>query len=98
MSHFGKIQASLVNELGWEKSKASDVWNGVRPYRRSIVNEVAAWLGIEPYEMLMPPEDALRLRQMREAAQAIAANYPIAAEKGRAFAGPTTSRTRRKSG
>ncbi len=77
MRHFDKRQASLVNELGWERSKASDVWHGVRPYRRSVVNEIAGWLDLQPYELLMPPHEALKLRELRSAAHAIAASHPI---------------------
>ena len=77
MRFFDKRQASLVNELGWERSKASDVWHGSRPYRRSVVNEVSVWLGLEPYELLMPPDEAMKLRELRAAAHAIAANHPI---------------------
>lgn len=76
VTHFGKRQAALVNELGWDKARASYLWHGKQPYRRDIVNEVASWLGIEPFELLMPPSDALALRSLREAAKAIVANQP----------------------
>lgn len=72
MRHFGKRQASLVSELGWLKGRASKVWNGVIGYRREIVVELADWLKIRPYELLMPPEEALALRNIRESAQTIA--------------------------
>lgn len=71
--HFGKRQASLVNELGWLKGRANKFWHGEHDYRRELVNEISAWLGIEPYELLMPPERALALRRLRETAHAIAA-------------------------
>ena len=73
MGYFGKRQASLVNELGWEKSKANDVWHGKRPYRRDLVNEIATWLGLEPFELLMIPERAMALRRLRQTAQLIVA-------------------------
>jgi hypothetical protein len=73
MAHFGKRQAALSNELGWTKGRAHYVWHGNTPYGRDVVNEVAAWLGIEPFELLMPPRDALNLRRLRESAMAIAA-------------------------
>lgn len=72
--HAGKRQADLVNDLGWLKNHAHRIWHGKQPYRRDIVNDVARWLGIEPYELLMPPEQALQLRQFRNAAIAIANN------------------------
>lgn len=73
VAHFKKRQASLTNELGWNKGRANGIWHGRQPYSRAIVNEVAAWLGIEPYELLMPPQKALQLRAFEEAAKAIAA-------------------------
>jgi hypothetical protein len=71
MAHFGKIQADLSKELGWTKNRAHVVWHGTQPYRREIVNEVAAWLGIKPFELLMLPREALALRRMRENAAVI---------------------------
>lgn len=70
--HLGKRQAGLVNDLGWLKSRASKVWNGEQPYRRDTVNEISQWLGIEPFELLMHPREALALRQFRESAAIIA--------------------------
>lgn len=72
----GKRQADLVNELGFAKNQAFRVWHGKQPYRRDIVNQLASWLGIEPYELLMPPERAARLKQLEESAYAIAADRP----------------------
>lgn len=90
MEHKGKRQASLVNELGWLKGRASKFWNGAHPYRREIVNEIAAWLQIEPYELLMPPAKALAYRQMEETARRIAGApvFAEAADGGRAYEGP----------
>lgn len=72
LTYAQKRQADLVNDLGWSRRKASDVCNGVQPYKRDIVNEVAVWLGVEPYELLMSPDDAIRLRHIRQAMLAIA--------------------------
>lgn len=68
-----KRQVDLINELGWSKGKASKFWNDKYDYRREVVNQIAAWLEIEPYELLMPPELALSLRALRESALTIAA-------------------------
>lgn len=73
LAHFGKRQASLVNELGWDKSKAHIIFHSKQPYRRDIVNEVSEWLGIRPFELLMPPSEALALHRLRETAALIAA-------------------------
>lgn len=83
MALAGKRQANLVAELGWTRRKASEVFNGDQPYKRDLVNEISAWLEIEPFELLMPPDAAFQLRQLREAAVAIAATQQPAKEKGR---------------
>ncbi len=75
LTHLGKRQASLVNELGWDKARANYVWHGRIPYRRDVVNEISKWLGIHPFELLMPPLEAIALRSLRETALAIAADH-----------------------
>ena len=69
--HLGKRQASLVNELGWDKSRANFLWHSKQPYRRDDVNAVAKWLNIAPHELLMRPAEALALRRLRETAAEI---------------------------
>ena len=77
MARREKRQADLVRELGWTRRKASELYNGDQPYKRDIVNEVARWLQIEQFELLMSPDEADQLRQVRQAALAIAANEGI---------------------
>lgn len=72
----GKRQTDLVRELGWVKGRANKYFHGHHPYRREIVNELSNWLEIEPYELLMTPAEALRLRRLRDAAIEIAAAQP----------------------
>lgn len=81
--HFGKRQADAQRELGWNKSTASFLWNNKQRYSQNLVEEAADWLGIEPYELLMKPEDAMALRRIRSSARQIAAE-----EEGRAWEGP----------
>jgi transcriptional regulator with XRE-family HTH domain len=69
----GKRQADLVKELGWLKNAAHRIWHGKQPYRRETVNEIAEWLGIKPYELLMTPKEAVALRRLRETAAQIVA-------------------------
>lgn len=76
MTQFGKVQFALVTELGWHKGTANKVWHGDQPYKRDMVNEIAAWLNIKPYELLMHPEDAMAIRRTREAAALVVANNP----------------------
>lgn len=71
MAHFGKKQVSLVKELGWQRARASKVWNGVNEYRRDLINEIADWLGLEPYELLLPPDRAMAIRGMYQSAENI---------------------------
>ncbi len=64
----GVRQVDAVNHLGWSKAQASDLWTGKQRYTQDLIDEVAAWLRLQPYELLMPPEDALAIRQMRQSA------------------------------
>ena len=73
MRHLGKKQVALVNELGWDKARANFVWHGKTPYRREIVNEIATWLGIEPYELMMTPKMAAAFKSLRRSAEQIVA-------------------------
>lgn len=73
MAFFDKKQASLNNDLGWSKARMNAIWHGKQRFNRDLLFEVADWLGIEAYELLMHPKAALQLRQLREAAVAIAA-------------------------
>lgn len=70
-AHFGKKQADAQRDLGWSRSTASGLWNLSQKYTQERVDEVALWLGIAPYELLMPPPEALALRRLRETAFAI---------------------------
>lgn len=72
----GKRQADLVEEIGWHKTTAHRLWHGLQPYRRDFLNQAAHWLGIQPYELLMRPSDALALRRLRETAAVIVAEDP----------------------
>lgn len=72
--HLGRKQAQLVTELGFTKNTAHKIWHSKQPYRRDIVNKIAGWLGIAPFELLMPPRDALALRRLRSTAAEIVAS------------------------
>lgn len=96
MQYLGKRQADLAKELGWAKGRANKFYHGQHPYRRDVVNELSAWLGIQPYELLMSPQEALQLRHLRQAALAIAAQQkplpPInSPQAGRGRAAPIGS-------
>lgn len=75
MQHRGKRQADLVKELGWAKGRANKFYHSQHPYRREVINELAAWLEIEPWELLMEPARALKIKRLTEAVTEIA-NQP----------------------
>lgn len=93
MAHTKKRQAHLVSDLGWSRRKASEVFNGDQPYKRETVNELSEWLQIEPFELLLPPEEAIALRQLRSSALRIAQDISTAATKPATRKSPTTSPT-----
>lgn len=69
----GKKQADVARDLEWNKAKVSLTASGKQPYTRDDVNEMAAYLNLRPYELLMHPEDAMGIRQLRADAKRIAA-------------------------
>ena len=68
----GVRQRDAVEKLGWSKAQASDIFNGKQRYTADLVDEVAQWLHLAPYELLMHPDDAYAIRSMRESAARIA--------------------------
>ena len=74
MAHFGKKQVDLIKELDYDKALAHYTFHSKRDYKRDRVNQLSAWLGIEPYELLMPPEKALAVRQLYSVAQQMVRN------------------------
>lgn len=76
-----KRQADLVRDLDWNKAKASLMVNGKQQYTREEVNELAAYLNIQPFELLMHPEDAMAYRRLRHAAEAMV-QIPFAGTAG----------------
>lgn len=71
LDYFGLVQADVVKALEWNKSKASLMFNDKQRYHRDDVNQVAALLNIEPFELLIPPARAMALRQYRANAETI---------------------------
>ncbi len=66
-----KKQADLVRDLDWNKAKVSLMVNRKQQYTRDDVNELAAYLNIQPFELLMHPDDAMAYRRLRHAAEAM---------------------------
>lgn len=61
-------QTQLRDKADWSKAAASEICSGKTGYSKRLVNEAAHALNIHPYELLMHPEDAMALRQMRREA------------------------------
>lgn len=62
-------QKDAVQHLGWSKAQASDLFTGKQRYTQDLIDEVAQWLQLAPYELLMHPEDALAIRDVQRSAQ-----------------------------
>jgi transcriptional regulator with XRE-family HTH domain len=67
----GTSQADLVRLTDYPKAKMSDLVTGKQRYNRDILNDISKALNINPHELLMHPEDAMALRQLRASARAI---------------------------
>lgn len=65
LAHYGKRQADIVRDLDWNKARVSLTASGKQPYTRDDVNEVALYLNLKPFELLMHPDDAMALRRLR---------------------------------
>lgn len=71
MKHFGKIQADLSKEVGWDRSRANFLFHSKQAFKRHDVNDIAEWLNLEPFELLIPPARALAIRELYKNAQRI---------------------------
>ena len=78
----GLKQNDLVTKLDYPKNSAYRLWHGLQPFRRDHVQAISALLTIKPHELLMHPEDAMRIRRLeaavREVAQEAAMPAPVA--------------------
>lgn len=68
----GKRQEDVARDLEMNKAKISLMARGKQQYTRDAVNAIADYLNLRPYELLMHPDDAMRLRRLREDAIRIA--------------------------
>lgn len=74
LRYFKKRQADVVRDLDWNKAKVSLTASGKQPYTRDDVNDMAAYLNLHPYELLMHPDDAHAIRALRNDAARIMAS------------------------
>ena len=77
LRYYGKKQADMVRELDWNKAKVSLTASGKQPYDREDVNQASAYLNIQPYEILMHPDDAMALRRLKRDAARIVATQEV---------------------
>lgn len=66
----GVNQAELGRRTGWSKATVSDIYHGRTNYYREIVNQIASALHLHAWELLMPPEEAHRIKRWRAAFEA----------------------------
>lgn len=69
----GIKQSHLAQKTDWSKGRTWYIWHGETQYTREIVDAVARALSVEPYELFMPPAEALAIRRLRETARVIVA-------------------------
>lgn len=74
----GMKQRDLVTKLDYQPAQAHRLWHSLQPYRRDHVEEISALLNIQPYELLMPPEEAMALRRLKSAIAEVAKTEPAA--------------------
>lgn len=77
LRYYGKKQADMVRDLDWNKAKVSLTASGKQAYDRDDVNQASAYLNIQPYELLMHPDDAMALRRLKRDAARIAATQEV---------------------
>jgi transcriptional regulator with XRE-family HTH domain len=59
-------QAQLVERTNLSKTAVSLLCDDRQDYRPDIIRDVSLALNIAPYELLMPPKDAMALRRQRQ--------------------------------
>lgn len=74
----GMKQRDLVTKLDYQPAAAHALWHSVQRYRRDHIAEISALLNIQPYELLMPPEEAMTLRRLRSVLAEVAKAEPSA--------------------
>lgn len=72
----GLKQNDLVTKLDYPKNTANRLWHGLQPFRRDHVQAISALLNIKPHELLMHPEDAMRIRRLEAAVREVAQESP----------------------
>lgn len=73
----GMVQYDLVTKLDYNNATAFKLWHGLQPARADHIRDISALLNIEPFELLMHPDEAMRMRRMRQTISEIAKEDPV---------------------
>lgn len=73
-------QTRMMELTGWSKATMSQLYNGTQDYSPKILAEAAEALNAEPFELLMHPERAMAMRQLRTTAAEIVRSEPVSIE------------------
>lgn len=77
-------QVEMMNRTGWSKAKMSQLYNDKQDFNSVVLQEAAVALNCAPHELLMHPDDAMRMRRMVAGLQAAAeTTLPFQAEPPR---------------
>ena len=64
-------QSELMRRTGWSKATTSQLVSGKQGYNPEIIEQASLALSIEPHELLMHPDKAMAIRQLRASAAQI---------------------------
>lgn len=67
MATLGVTQAELGRLCDWSKATVNDIYHGKTEYYRAIVNRISSALQIQPWELMLPVEQAMQIRRLRHA-------------------------------
>ncbi|KKC25802.1 hypothetical protein WP12_12155 [Sphingomonas sp. SRS2] len=56
-------QVDLMERTGWTKATTSQLVNGSQTFSPSVLKAAAEGLGLEPFELLIPPARAMAFRR-----------------------------------
>lgn len=74
----------MMEKTGWSKATMSQLFTGKQGYTHKIVEEAARALDIMDYELLMHPDHANAVRQLRkEALKVVETTAPLMARSDR---------------
>lgn len=62
-------QADMVRKADWSKTLVSHLYNRQKDFTPKLVREGAIALGVRPFELFLPPEEANHIRRLRWAVE-----------------------------